>query len=95
MKRAYRWHVLAFLALNASLSLINAFTRGSWWAFWPLIVTGFMLAVHYFLYKSIDVDESWAEERAQELNLKSYDRGHIEDLKARYGSGGDPKTDRR
>ena len=71
----------AFLALNALLGFINALTGGSWWAFWPLIVTGFVLAIHYFLYKTVAADERWVEERTEELNLKSYDRGHIEDLK--------------
>ena len=31
------------------------------------------------------VDEHWAEERVEELNLKSYDRSHIEELKSRFG----------
>ena len=84
--RAYRWHAIAFLALNASLGIANAVTGGPWWAFWPMAITGFVLAVHYFLYKAMAVDERWVDERAEELNLKSYDRGHIEDLKSRYGA---------
>jgi hypothetical protein len=67
------------------LALVNAFTGAPWWAFWPLFATGFLLALHYFFYKSMTADERWAEERVEELNLKSYDRGHIEDLKTRYG----------
>jgi len=92
--RAYRWHLLAFLALNVSLSLANVFIGGGWWAFWPLAITGLALAVHYFSYKAVAVDEGWVEERAQELNLKSYDRSHIEDLKSRYGAGDDLGRDR-
>jgi hypothetical protein len=91
--RAYRWHLLAFLALNVCLSGVNVFLGGPWWAFWPLAITGFALAVHYFLYKAVAVDEGWVEERTQELNLKSYDRSHIEDLKSRYGD--EPGGDRR
>jgi 2TM domain len=91
--RTYRWHRLAFVSLNASLGLMNVFIGRSWWSFWPLLVTGLAFAVHYFSYKAMVVDESWVEERAQELNLKSYDRGHIEDLKARYGS--DNPSERR
>ena len=48
-------------------------------------MTGFLLGLHYFLYKVATVDEQWAEERVEELNLKSYDRSHIEELKTRYG----------
>jgi hypothetical protein len=93
--RAYRWHLLGFVVLNAGLGLINIFTGRPWWAFWPLFVTGLVLAVHYFFYKAMVVDERWVEERAEELNLKSYDRGHIEDLKSRYGAGHDPGAERR
>ena len=92
--RAFRWHLLAFVALNAVLSLANAATGGPWWAFWPLLVTCFLLAVHFLLYKTVTVDDRWAEERVEELNLKSYDRSHIEELKARLGSG-DAGADRR
>ena len=59
-------------------------TGKPWWAFWPLLTTGFLLALHFFAYKSFSVDDVWADERAQELNLKSYDRSHIEDLKSRF-----------
>ena len=85
--RAFRWHLLGFLILNASLALINFLIGGTWWGLWPLLITGLALAVHYFLYKAVAVDEGWVEERTQELNLKSYDRSHIEDLKSRYGAG--------
>ena len=71
------------LALNIALNLANVVMGRPWWAFWPLIVTGFLLGVHYLLYKATTVDEQWAEERVEELNLKSYDRGHIEELKSR------------
>lgn len=83
--RTLRWHMLAMLALNLVLTGINIVTGGWWWAFWPLAVTAALLAVHYFFYKATAADERWVAERVEELNLKSYDRGHIEDLKSRYG----------
>ena len=86
---AFRWHLLAFAVLNAALTLANVATGRPWWAFWPLIVTGFLLGLHYLLYKVAIVDEHWADERVEELNLKSYDRSHIEELKSRFG--GPPK----
>lgn len=82
--RAFPWHVRSFVAANVALNAINALTGAPWWAFWPLAATAFALAVHYFVYKAASVDERWVEERVDELNLKSYDRSHIEDLKARY-----------
>ena len=89
--RAFRWHLMAFVALNAASSLANALTGRPWWAFWPLIVTGFLLGLHYLLYKSLSVDDQWAEERVEELNLKSYDRSHIDELKSRFGRPSDRK----
>lgn len=83
--RTFRWHLYAFLGANGALSLMNAYTGRPWWAFWPLVVTSFVLAVHYLIYKATAINESWVDTRVQELNLKSYDRGHIEDLKARLG----------
>jgi hypothetical protein len=92
--RAFRWHLMAFVALNAALSLSNAWMGGPWWASWPLIVTGILLGLHYLLYKAVTADEQWAQERVEELNLKSYDRSHIEELKSRYGVDNTPE-DRR
>ena len=93
--RTIRWHALAVLAANLLLTGINIVLGGSWWAFWPLMVTGALLAVHYFFYKAIAVDRRWVDERVEELNLKSYDRSHIEDLKSRYGGGNEPGEPRR
>lgn len=82
--RTFRWHLLVFVGLNAALHIANALYPTSWWAMWPLLVSSFLIGVHYLAYKSFVVDEAWAEERTKELNLKSYDRSHIEDLKSRY-----------
>ena len=94
--RAFRWHAALFVAMNVVLSLANALFGNRWWAFWPLMITGFLLGLHYLFYKVATVDEQWAEERVEELNLKSYDRGHIEELKSRYGgSSASHQRDRR
>ena len=89
---AFRWHLRIFLAVNAVLNVANIATGRPWWAFWPLAATVFLLGVHYLIYKAMSVDEQWADERIEELNLKSYDRGHIEDLKSRYGDPPDRKA---
>jgi hypothetical protein len=93
--RALPWHVRTFLTANVGLNVANVFTGRPWWAFWPLLATGFLLAVHYLVYKAAAVDERWVDARVEELNLKSYDRGHIEDLKARHGDAGVPGTNER
>lgn len=91
---AFPWHLRVFLAMNVALTVVNAVTGGYWWALWPLLATGFLLGVHYLFYKAVAVDERWVEERVEELNLKSYDRSHIEDLKVRY-DGESPTADRK
>jgi len=90
---AFRWHLVASMLVNAALSAANVITGPPWWSFWPLLGTAFLLALHYFAYKAVTADERWANDRAEELNLKSYDRSHIEDLKARYR--GDARTVKR
>jgi hypothetical protein len=88
--RAFPWHVRIFLAVNVILGIANAATGGPWWAFWPLLITAVALGVHYLFRKAAAADERWAEQRAEELNLKSYDRSQIENLKARYHDGTPP-----
>jgi hypothetical protein len=84
--RSFRWHLVGFAVLNSGLSAANLISGPPRWSLWPLLGTALLLALHYFSYKTVIVDKQWAEERTQELNLKSYDRSHIEDLKARYRS---------
>jgi hypothetical protein len=90
MVRAFPWHARGFVVCNILLNGVNALTGGFWWAFWPLIASGLALGVHYLGYKAAAVDADWVEARTEELNLKSYDRGHIEDLKSRYGADSTP-----
>ena len=85
---AFPWHAASFLALNAGLTVVNVMTGRPWWAVWPLIISGFALALHYFLYRATTVDEEWVAARITELNVKSYDRSHIEDIRERVEKHG-------
>ena len=95
LARSFRWHGAAFVAVNLVLTAANAVSGPPWWALWPLLATGLLLAAHYFCRKALTVDERWAEERALELNLKSYDRSHIEDIKSRQADSRDGGASRR
>jgi hypothetical protein len=90
------WHLGIFIALNVALTLANIVTGRPWWAVWPLIISSFVLALHYFLYRATAVDDAWVESRITELNLRSYDRSHIEDIKERAEREGygQPRDDR-
>lgn len=81
--RGFRRHAWGFLALNLGLTAINITTGRPWWALWPLLATGLALGVHYMLSKAFTADERWADERARELTLKSYDRSRIENIRDR------------
>jgi hypothetical protein len=53
----------------------------------PLAVWGVLLGVHYLVYKTRTVDESWVDERTADLRSKSYDASHIDSIAERSGKG--------
>lgn len=85
--RAFRWHAWGFVAVNFALTAINVATGPPWWALWPLLATGLAFGLHYILFKTFTVDERWVDQRVQDLTIKSYDRGHIEEIRERQQSG--------
>jgi hypothetical protein len=85
--RSFRWHAWGFAAVNLALTAVNIWTGRPWWALWPLLATGLAFGLHYLLFKAFTVDERWVEERVAELDSKSYDRSHIEDIRKRQEQG--------
>jgi hypothetical protein len=83
--RTFLAHMVLFIVLNAVLLGVNL-TLGTrpLWAVWWLLGTAVPAGLHFLLYKALTVDEAWIEARVEELNVKSYDRGHIEDIKRRH-----------
>jgi hypothetical protein len=81
--RAIRLHVGLYVAFAVVLTAVNGATGGGWWSFWPLGIWAVALGVHYMVYKTRTVDESWVEERTADLHSKSYDAGHIDDIARR------------
>ena len=73
------------LAIGAIVLVVaNALTRtAGLWAFWPLAAWSCVFVAHYLLYKTATIDPEWVDERSQELNTRSYDRGHIETIAER------------
>jgi hypothetical protein len=63
--------------------MANLIRGGGWWTFWPMLALAFLLGLHFLLYKAVSVDEAWADERVEDLNVKSYDRGHINSIAGR------------
>jgi hypothetical protein len=96
-----RGHVVAYAALGGILLVVDLLTPGLWWSFWPLLIWGVLVILHYLYVKSTRIDDDWAAERATEVAHKAYDLGHIEDIRERYrgarsaGDGDAEPEDRR
>lgn len=78
-----RRHTLLYCLIIGALLAINIYTGGGWWSFWPTLGWGVVLAIHYFVVGSLNIDEAWVDERIQELRDKSYDFDHIRDIERR------------
>lgn len=92
----FRRHLQAFVAVNALLTAINVYTGPPWWAFWPLVVWGLLLMLHFLYHRTQAVNEAWVDERTQDVRSKSYDLGHIDDIREHPApSIADEKTEKR
>jgi hypothetical protein len=81
VSRTFKGHFLAYLLVNAVLTGINIYTGAPWWAVWPLLVWGLLVMLHYLVYRAGSVEDAWVEERTLDLRSKSYDMGHIDDIR--------------
>lgn len=81
--RWLRVHQIVFALVIIPLNLVNVYTGAPWWAFWPSLIWGMVLAVHLFIVRSMTVDEEWVNERALELREHSYDFDHMKDIERR------------
>jgi hypothetical protein len=79
--RLFRPHFLVFFAAGAAIIALAAAT-GWHRLYWIVMGWGGLLLVHYLVYKARIIDERWVEERTEELHLKSYDRDHIQSIRA-------------
>ena len=81
--RSFRWHGLAYIGVGGLALLTNLYFGSGWWLFWPLFAWGVALSPHFPYVKSVNVDDGWVGERAEELHFRSYDLGHIRDIEER------------
>ncbi len=82
--RRLRRHILAYVAVNGALFLIDLLTPGPWWSLWPMFGWGVALAAHWLYVKSVHIDEVWAQQRTEDIRLQAHDLGHIEDIEKRH-----------
>lgn len=76
----FQQHLIAFVLVNLLLTGVNVYQGPPWWAFWPLILWGLVLMVHFLVHRASSVSDAWVEERMQDLRSKSYDASHIDDI---------------
>lgn len=92
--RYLRLHLWAYGLGIGFLVAVDLVALPGWWFFWPTLVWGCLLALHYFYVKSAYVDNDWAEERAADVRLRAYDVGHIDSIidsiEDRYSDGSPP-----
>ncbi len=85
--RGLRFHIIAYVLVNGGLIAFDLMTSGSHWFYWPLMVWGAVLGVHFLFVRSLSADEEWADRRAMRLHDKSYDVGHIDAIVDGYNKG--------
>ena len=80
----FKIHCVTFVCVIALLFLIDWWLASEGWLFWVCCGWSVVLAIHFFIVKSMHVDEDWADDRALELRINSYDLKHIHAVRSRY-----------
>ena len=93
--RYLKLHQRTYVGSMIGLHLLNLVVGEGWWAFWPLLLWSVVYFFHLCLVRATHVDEDWVDERTDDLRLKSYDLGHIDDIDRRYNTGGRVGVTRR
>ncbi len=76
-------HVRIFIGVVLVAVLANAALDLGLPLFWPIGAWTALLAIHYFIASSLDVREDWVDEKAEDLRMRSYDFGHIDEIRDR------------
>lgn len=87
LARTFRPHFYLYLVVNAGLTGLNVYLGAPWWAVWPLVLWGMLLMLHFLYHRAASVDDAWVEERTLDLRSKSYDMGHIDDIRKHPAPG--------
>ena len=93
MQRYFRIHLRVYLAGVAVLILMKLLLVDGWWPIGAGAVWGFGLLVHYMVVKSANIDDDWADRRADAVTDKAYDAGHMSDIRDRHARIG-PSRDK-
>lgn len=82
---SFRWHAGLAALVTSTAVAANIAMGPPGWSLWVVVGAIALLGPHYLLYKIMTIDEAWVDARSEEIHLKSYDRGHIQDISGRQG----------
>ncbi len=83
-EQALHWHGLAVIGGLLLMLCSHWWWYSAYWFYWLGLAGCMSWVFHYCVVKSVYVDEDWADERARDLRLKSYDLGHIGKIRGHY-----------
>ena len=77
-------HRLAYAVVGGCATLADVFFGDGWNTFGPVLAWGMLLVLHFILARSLTMDEEGVEQRSEDLRLRAYDQGHIDDIGGRH-----------
>ena len=77
-------HRLAFVAVGGCATAADVFLGEGWNTFAPMLAWAMLFGLHYVIARSLTMDEDRAERRTEDLRLRAYDQGHIDDIGGRH-----------
>ena len=82
-------HIAAYVVLLILFFWLAPFNLESSLYFWLPFIWGIALAIHFFIVSTMTVTDSWVDERSRDLQLKSYDFDHIQNIQQRQDNRDD------
>lgn len=76
-------HFYAFAGFAALTLIANLGFDAGLPLFWPIAAWSVAVAIHFFIASAADVSEDWIEDKTLDLKMRSYDFGHIDNIKDR------------
>ncbi len=88
--RARIWlvrHAYALTLVLVPVWIVDFFVPGGWSSFWITLIWFAAFAGHYFFVRARGSSDAWADDRALDLKVKSYDVRHIQEIEQSSASG--------
>ena len=77
-------HRLAYAVVGGCATVTDVFIGDGWNTFAPVLAWGMFLVLHFILARSMTMDDEGVAQRSENLRLRAYDQGHIDDIGGRH-----------